>query len=269
MSLYYEPFMRYIAKTKYFIDDIVVARDCRIIYILSGTGIFECNNKAYPLHKHTLIYYPPGMPYHIHSSELMTFYTVNFDFTQEFSHIGVMVPQKESVFDYSTVFRYNIEIPNIFSDVIYVNNAKEIGSDIESIYNESKKSKKNQYIESLYMNIILLKLSGSEEINKQKTPLCEKIKEIIETNLSVNIKYISDELHYHPYYLNEVFVKNEGITLHKYITGQRLIRAREMLLTTDISISEISYQCGFCSQSHMSKAFKDVYKITPAKMRKL
>ena len=154
-------------------------------------------------------------------------------------------------------------------NVIYVNDAKEIGNDIESIYNESKKSTKKQDIENLYLNIILLKLSRNKENNQHKVPLCEKIKEIVENNISVNIKEISDKLHYHPYYLNEVFVKNEGITLHKYITKQRLIRVREMLLTTDIPISEISHQCGFYSQSHMSNTFKNVYKITPGKMRKL
>lgn len=269
MPLYYEPFVRYIAKTKYFIDNMVIARDCRMIYILSGNGVFECNNKTYPLCKNTLIYYPSGFPYHIHSNETMIFYTVNFDFTQEFSHIGVMVPEKAGEFNYDTIFRYNAEIPDIFSDVIYVNNAKEIGNDIESIYNESKKSTKKQDIENLYLNIILLKLSRNKENNQHKVPLCEKIKEIVENNISVNIKEISEKLHYHPYYLNEVFVKNEGITLHKYITKQRLIRVREMLLTTDVSISEISHQCGFYSQSHMSNTFKNVYKITPGKMRKL
>ena len=269
MSLNYKPFVRYIAKTKYFIDDVVVARDCRIIYILGGNGYFECNDKTYPLCKNTLIYYPPGTPYHIHSSETMTFYTVNFDFSQEFSHIEVMVPEKESEFNYDTIFRYNIEILNIFSDVIYVSNAKEIVKDIENIYNENQINIKNQAIEDLYMNIILLKLSRSEENNQRKSPLCDKIKEIIQNDLSTNIKQISKNLHYHPYYLNEVFVKNEGITLHKYITNKRLIKAREMLLTTDISISEISHQCGFYSQSHMSNTFKSVYKITPGKMRKL
>ncbi len=269
MPLYYEPFVRYIAKTKYFIDDMVVARDCRIIYVLSGKGFVECNDKSYLLSKNTFVYFPSGVPYHIHSTENLTFYTVNFDFTQEFSHMGVMVPKKESIFDYDTILRYNIKISDVFTDVLYITNAKKIGNDLESIYNESKNTPKNQDVENLYMKIILLKLSNSAENNGNKSTLCEKIKEAVRNNITLNIRQISDELHHHPYYLNEVFKKSEGMTLHEYITRQRLIKVREMLLTTDISISEISHQCGFYSQSHMSNTFKAVYKITPGKMRKL
>lgn len=210
-----------------------------------------------------------GSAYHIRSDGDLLFYTVNFDFTQEFSHLGVMTPESEKTFKCDTVLCSNTDIEEIFSDIIYMKNAPEIGKDIESIYYEVQKPDKQQYIESLYMAIVLAKLSRGKRTDGVRVPLCEEIKGMIEENLSLNIEKIAQILNYHPYYLNYVFSKNTGLTLHKYITNKRLSKARELLLTTELSIEEISRICGFCSPSHMSAVFKSAYQITPGKLRKL
>jgi AraC family transcriptional regulator len=57
------------------------------------------------------------------------------------------------------------------------------------------------------------------------------------------------------------------MTLHKYIFRQRLIKAYELVNTTDKSLEEIAEMCGFSSQSHLSTAFKKEYGISPGKLR--
>lgn len=58
-------------------------------------------------------------------------------------------------------------------------------------------------------------------------------------------------------------------TVGQYITDVRLSRAAHALATTEKSVSEICYDCGFVNVSHFSKCFRRVKKLTPSEYRKL
>ncbi|WP_445457858.1 helix-turn-helix domain-containing protein [Flavobacterium sp. HNIBRBA15423] len=53
-----------------------------------------------------------------------------------------------------------------------------------------------------------------------------------------------------------------------YIKEQKLLKASELLYSTDFSISEISYEVGFNDISHFTKLFKLKYNSTPSQYRK-
>lgn len=46
------------------------------------------------------------------------------------------------------------------------------------------------------------------------------------------------------------------MTLQKYVEEIRIERAERLLSETDMTLTEIAYECGFCSQSYFSYAFK-------------
>lgn len=43
----------------------------------------------------------------------------------------------------------------------------------------------------------------------------------------------------------------------------------QLLLTTTLSLDQIAAQTGFSSSSHLSRAFKQIYKMTPQEFKKL
>ena len=47
----------------------------------------------------------------------------------------------------------------------------------------------------------------------------------------------------------------------------RLKRGYQMLMTTDMSISEVAYKVGFTAPSYFTKCFKDEYGILPGEVR--
>lgn len=53
-----------------------------------------------------------------------------------------------------------------------------------------------------------------------------------------------------------------------YMKEQKLLKANELLVTTDFSVSEICYEVGFSDTSHFSKLFKLKYNSTPSEFRK-
>lgn len=56
-------------------------------------------------------------------------------------------------------------------------------------------------------------------------------------------------------------------TVNEYVYEQRLRKAKELLLTTDLTISEIVYRIGLSSKSYFSRLFKDEYEISPSEYR--
>jgi AraC family transcriptional regulator, exoenzyme S synthesis regulatory protein ExsA len=52
-----------------------------------------------------------------------------------------------------------------------------------------------------------------------------------------------------------------------YIKEQKLIKAKQLLLSTDFAISEISDKVGFADTSHFARLFKTKYQMTPSAYR--
>jgi len=68
-------------------------------------------------------------------------------------------------------------------------------------------------------------------------------------------------------YFSTVFKDEMGENLSNYLNRLRVEKAATMLLTTDISISEIAVSCGFEDQSWFSKIFRNNTGYTPGKYR--
>ena len=63
------------------------------------------------------------------------------------------------------------------------------------------------------------------------------------------------------------FKKAYNTTPGKWLMNKRLNLARELILSTDFTIQQICYDCGFESDSHFIRAFKSEYGTTPNKWR--
>ena len=55
----------------------------------------------------------------------------------------------------------------------------------------------------------------------------------------------------------------------KWLINKRLEYARNLLITSDLNVSEIGFESGFRNSSHFNKLFKEKYQITPKQFRTL
>lgn len=55
-----------------------------------------------------------------------------------------------------------------------------------------------------------------------------------------------------------------GYTINDYITKVRLKKAKQLLIESDMNISEIAFEVGFSSPAYFSTAFKNHFKISPS-----
>jgi AraC-like DNA-binding protein len=69
-------------------------------------------------------------------------------------------------------------------------------------------------------------------------------------------------------YLARVFKMVANASFADYLTGVRLTRAKELLLTSEASASEIQEQVGFVNNSYFFTLFKKHFGCTPGQMRR-
>jgi len=77
----------------------------------------------------------------------------------------------------------------------------------------------------------------------------------------------ASQVGYHPGHLCRKFRAEVGIPYHKYIETFRIEKATTLLLESEKSIKEISYDVGFSRPELFSKAFKRINQCSPGEFR--
>jgi len=91
------------------------------------------------------------------------------------------------------------------------------------------------------------------------------VEENLENDLSLND--VARHCNYSSYYFSASFHQYFGETMKSYIKKRRLTRAAEDLKNMDMSIINIAVKFGYSSQEAFSRAFTDLFGITPNKYR--
>ena len=69
-----------------------------------------------------------------------------------------------------------------------------------------------------------------------------------------------------PSWFARAFRRATGAPVHAFVRERRLERARAMLVS-DMPLAEIARVCGFADQSHLTRAFRTRYGVTPGEAR--
>lgn len=110
--------------------------------------------------------------------------------------------------------------------------------------------------------------SGKKRI--EYSDLVNRTMHYVQQHLSepVTRESISRELYVHENHLSRVFSSETGMTLTNYITECRIQKAKELLVSTNLSITEIASLVGYNYAAYFTKIFKDKTGTTPNQWRK-
>ncbi|PRY22565.1 AraC family transcriptional regulator with amidase-like domain [Aliiruegeria haliotis] len=67
--------------------------------------------------------------------------------------------------------------------------------------------------------------------------------------------------------LERLFGRYMKCSPKKFATDLRLDRARNLLLQTELSVTEIAHACGFGSTGHFSRVYRSRFEVTPTRQR--
>ena len=81
------------------------------------------------------------------------------------------------------------------------------------------------------------------------------------------VKYFADKVCLSANYFGDMIRRQTGQTASEYIQRKIIGRAKEYLLSSDMTMSQIAYELGFQYPQHMSRMFKRVAGCTPNEFR--
>lgn len=219
-----------------------------LVYYYSGEGYSRISNKKYEYKANSCILIPPDQPHNdVHRTDCNL---VCVGFTLEKNDFSAYCGNFADV--QKKISRYLLMIDCEFKEqktdfMILVNNLLEnILLEIKRIsrhYPEKSTDHKDTIYQALnYIDEYFLTDISSEQ-------------------LAAISKYSYDRFRH-------IFKKVMNISPKQYIINKRLEYSKKLLASTDFSVTEISYQCGFSSTSHFIQVFKQETNITPVKYRK-
>ena len=147
---------------------------------------------------------------------------------------------------------YNSVIDSYSQDVII--------SHIELLLNYSNRFYNRQFITRKNAgNDLLIKLEGllSDYFNSDK---------VLKKGLPT-VQYISEKLNISSNYLSDMLRSLTGQNTQQHIHNKLIEKAKELITTTSLSVSEIAYQLGFEYPQSFSKLFKSKTAVSPLEFR--
>jgi len=243
-----------------------------VLLFTKGNGSLVINNDSYAVQPQTICIIAPNQ---MHSFEglkgvegIIFFFCQDF-YVEEFSFIRLL-----NLFSYTSQTGTNVCNPCVaLSD----NESCSINSVINSIKNEyelSTPSNNSAVILRSHLNIMLLKLTELYEANSGKSNMNDSI--LIHSLSHLVDSYFIQEQHLGFYtsafnisesQLNDLCNKHFNCGLKKILQNRLMQEARKLLLSTDLSVSEIAYKLNFEDNSYFNKVFKSKTGLTPKRFR--
>jgi AraC family transcriptional regulator len=91
----------------------------------------------------------------------------------------------------------------------------------------------------------------------------------IQDNLdqSLSLDELARQVGISQYYFCSLFKQSVGVSPWQYVIERRIERAKELLRTSEMSLSEIALLCGFANQNHLNRHFRKLVGVTPKAYR--
>lgn len=235
-----------------------ILQEFQIIYITEGAGTFENKEGQFDVKPGAIMIIRPGI-WHRYRPDAQTGWVENYigldgEWTRQLLN-KTFFPKEKSII--------NCGMRTEFIDVFY------------KIFDLVQKE--NPGFQQIASGLTIKALGHVVTIQKQGKFSGTEIEKIIQNarflireNIEEDIDWqkLADDNNIGYSYFRKMFKKYTGISPHQYQLEMKLFRAKELLLTTDKSIKEISYEMGFQSIYYFSRLFKKKVGINPSELRK-
>ena len=221
-------------------------RSCEILQILDGNGNFMIKGKLFKIKKNAIFLIPAS---EVHSSiptdDLYMRNAVNISegFIKSIGNMTDNVKKLDDLFNRSCV------IVDGYSQNL-------ISNEFERIKNAVNKQNQKDEITVLssILNILCTLMRNTEKIPHLTDNKIAKALNYIDDNITkpISLDELSSYVYLSKYYFCKLFLKSTQMTPLNYILARRLSIAKNLIINTDLTISEIALASGFNSFSNFA-----------------
>ncbi len=234
-----------------------ILQEYQLNYITKGGGIFETNTGIYHVKAGSLLVIFPNI-WHRYKPNSHTGWTENY--------IGFNGTAVENFMSYK-----------IFSPdkpVIQIGEREEILDTFLRIFSLTEYEKPG--FQQIASGLIIELLGYLVAFEKQKEFSGKRIEKIIEearykmrteTGQNFDIEKFAEEHNIGYSWFRRMFKNYTGLSPRQYCIQLKIMRAKELLASTNLSVKEISYELGFESIHYFSRMFKQKTGKSPTEFR--
>lgn len=223
--------------------------------IITGKGVYRIAEQEFPLQA--------GDSFAVYPDTLVS-YTADEVEPWEYLWLGISGLYVKKMVEY---MEFIPEKPYIIQG-----NSEELQKAFVELY----EAKRNEYPSELEMigrtYIFLSKLIQQEKVlySGFENHIAQKGKVFIDLNYSSKLspQDVAENLNVSCSHLHRSFSKEFGTSMGKYINQLRMDRSVNLLLSTELSVGEISSSVGFENQLYFSQAFKKYFGLAPSYFKK-
>ncbi|KLE15838.1 AraC family transcriptional regulator [Clostridium sp. C8] len=239
-------------------------------FVTSGSVDYLIEGEEYTLKKGQVLISNPG----IYHKELFNSNTNCRELHLGLTNINIFNNCKK---DFIDIGDKNVLTLNTYKD--------EILKTCQDIVDEQKNHKQTSpfMLKSLVMKVlVLLHREINEEIpnlnsqefsfkSREKKVLVESITKYLNENYTEDISLytLSKNMYLSPVYISKIFKELMGDSPINYLIQIRLIKAKNLLEDSKLSIKTIAKMVGYNDPYYFSKLYKKYYGISPNKARKI
>ena len=120
------------------------------------------------------------------------------------------------------------------------------------------------------LKIALFQRSATRETAKQEERTIHGLVRYLQEHLAeeISLSVLAEEFHLSAQYISQLFKSEIGVNFLAYLTNIRMEKAKKLLLTTSLSIADVSEQSGYGDYRVFTKVFKKSEGITPSQYRR-
>ena len=225
-----------------------VAECYEISFYLRGDGSIHIDGNDYPVHYGDIRFTKPGT--YLKSVPHYDCYTIYFDFgkMQEICRN----PLLDGIPEY---FHTAGETQKLFEELLETYSSRELTAPVR--------------LNALLLSL-LAQLFESVYARKKYCPAVEKSIAYMEEHFAqdITLEELGKQAGYSRLHFLRLFKKDTGSTPHDFLTVLRLNHAKQLLIHTDQTLSEIGGACGFGSDAHFKTLFRNKTGLTPGNYRR-
>lgn len=255
--------------------------DCQLMYVLDGHGFLQVPTGFLSLRPGTLALINEGVRYNLrpYTHERLYLLVINFDYTQVHNHDKKLLPPEQQTL-YDTKKRISNVVPEEIphsQGILCQSNMQALEPMLQKMKRVFDKGRRfsdamlsGQMKEILCVFFANLDFEESPAVAPGERLVWDTIA-YFDHHYMEDITYasIAAHLNYHPNHINKQFVKYTGKSLRQHLISFRVARATELILFTDMPMTDIASSTGFNSSSYFSRVYQQTTGYSPSDMRAL
>lgn len=120
------------------------------------------------------------------------------------------------------------------------------------------------------LKISMFENRTTEETDEQEEHTILGIVRYMQEHLTeeISLNVLAEEFHLSASYISQLFKNEIGVNFLAYLTNIRMEQAKKLLLSSSLSIAEVSEKSGYGDYRVFTKAFKKSEGVTPSQYRR-